>query len=396
MMRVLFPVAGLVIAALSILLDFQQVSPNSWLCRSGFCRFDQLFSAIDAQGMRPSDVSTLVNEDPANPLVWCTYAELLSARGQIAEATAGFEHAVSLGPGMSPVLMRAANFDFSHGRAEHGFQMANRILQQTDAFDQILFSYLTHSGVGTSTLLGTAVPATARAARSWLACLRAYGSDQDLQQTWSWIRQNGLADQKSAVDLIWTLWQRKSFHSAQDVWADWLGPSRDDYLHPQRLANARFQDDPNGSPFDWTLSALPSVEISRRDGLDVRFSGKENVDFTQVHQFATVNPGRYRFSVEISAEEISTDQGPFFQVFDPVNPARLSVQSPQVKGTVSKSWVTVDFQVPAGTQALQVQLERHPSQRFDNKIAGKLHIYQISLVPLPLRTAVPKSPRVPF
>ena len=50
-MRVLFPVAGLVIAALSILLDFQQVSPNSWLCRSGFCRFDQLFSAIDAQGM---------------------------------------------------------------------------------------------------------------------------------------------------------------------------------------------------------------------------------------------------------------------------------------------------------------------------------------------------------
>ena len=284
---------------------------------------------------------------------------------------------------MSPVLMRAANFDFSHGRAEHGFQMANRILQQTDAFDQILFSYLTHSGVGTSRLLGTAVPATARAARSWLSWLRAYGSDQDLLQTWSWMRQNGLADQRSAVDLSWTLWQRKSFHSAQDVWADWLRPSRDGYLHPQRLANARFQDEPNGSPFDWTLSALPAVEISRRDGLDVRFSGKENVDFTQVHQFATVNPGRYRFSTEISAEEITTDQRPFFHVFDAANPAQISVQTPQVKGTVSKSWVTVDFQVPAGTQALQVQLERHPSRRFDNNIAGTLHIYQISLVPLP-------------
>ena len=382
-MRILIPLASLLVVVFSIITEWRSPAPDSKLCLYGGCRYDQIYTGIDAAGIPPKALRSLILEDPASPSVWCTYAEFLAANGDTAKAISAFDQALQLGPSMSPVLMRAANFDFSHGRAEHGFQMANRILRQTDAFDQILFSYLTQSGVGASGRLGTAVPATARAARSWLSWLRASGSDRDLQQTWSWMMQNGLADQKSAVDLTWTLWQRKLFHGAQDVWADWLGPSHDGYLHPQRLANSRFQDEPNGSPFDWTLSGLPSVEISRRDGMDVRFSGKENVDFTQVHQFATVNPGRYRFSAEVSAEEITTDQGPFFQVFDPVNPARLSVQTPQVKGSVSKSWATVDIQVPAGTQALQVQLERHPSQRFDNKIAGTLHIYQTSLVPLP-------------
>ena len=380
-MRAVFAAAGFAIAALSILLDFQKVPANSWFCRSGLCRFDQLFSAIDAHGASLSGVSDLVNEDPSNPLVWCTYAELLSARGQIAEAAAAFDHALTLGPGMSPVLMRAANFDFSHGRAGHGFQMSNRILRQTGAFDQILFSYLTHSGFAISRLLGT-LPVLPRVAHSWLSWLRTYGSDRDLQQTWAWMKQNNLADRTSAVDLSWSLWQRNSFYAAQDLWVAWLGAHRDGYLQPQRLANTRFEHQPNDSPFDWTLPTLPSVRISRRDGLDVRFSGEENLDFNQVHQFATVNAGRYRFSAEVSAEGITTDQGPFFQLFDPVNPARLSVQTPQVKGAVPKSWITVDFQVPAGTQALQVRLERRPSQRFDNKIAGSLHIYRVSLLPL--------------
>jgi hypothetical protein len=167
------------------------------------------------------------------------------------------------------------------------------------------------------------------------------------------------------------------------VWGDWLGPGHDGYLHPQRLANARFAEEPNGSPFDWTLAAAPAVEIARHDGLGVRFLGKENSDFAPVSQFATVSPGRYRFSAEIGAEGITTDQGPFFHVFDPVNPNRLSVQTPPLLGSVARSWVTVDLQVPAGTEALQVRIERRPSLRFDSKIAGTLHVYQVSLVPLP-------------
>jgi hypothetical protein len=381
-MRLLFPLAGFLIAGLSILLDWRNVSADSWYCRSGLCRFNQILTAPSSADRLATDLVALLNEDPADPLVWCTYGELLAARGKIPEATAAFDRAVSLGPSLSHVLVRVAHYDLGHDREDQGFEMTNQVLRQTEVFDQSVFNDLAHCGVATFELLGSAVPATARAARSWLGFLEAQEADLDLLQTWAWMGANRLADQKSAVDVTRTLWQRKSYRSAQDVWGDWLGPTHDGYLHPQRLANTHFEQEPNGGPFDWTLAA-PGVEISRHDGIDVRFSGKENADFTQVHQYATVNPGRYRLSAEISAEGITTDQGPFFHAFDPVNQNRLSVQTPPVLGNVARSWVTADLQVPPGTEALEVQIERHPSLRFDNKIAGVLHVYQVSLVPLP-------------
>ena len=126
-MRLLFPIAGLLLAAFSLVLDFRGVDPNSWYCRHGLCRFDQIFAASSHHGDLLADVSTLLNEDPANPTVWCSYAELLASRGQVEKATAAFDHAVSLGPNMSPVLIRAAAFDFSHGQEDHGLELVNRI-----------------------------------------------------------------------------------------------------------------------------------------------------------------------------------------------------------------------------------------------------------------------------
>jgi hypothetical protein len=385
-MRSLFAIVSLAIIGVSITLEYAHLwfdsLADSRLCRAGLCRYDQVFAAIDADGMGLRNVSALLNLDPSNPLVWCTYAELLSAAGHVPEAASAFGQAVSLGPGMSPVLMRSANFDFAQGRVDHGLAMTNRILRQTDAFDQVLFSYLTYSGLTVSRLAGMAVPAAPRAARSWFSWLRVAGSDEDLIELWSWMRQNRLLDQKSAMDFAWTFWQRKAFTTAQDVWSDWLGPLRGGYLHPQRLANVRFQYAPNGSPFDWTFIPAAGVAIRRNDGLEIRFAGTKNIAFANVRQFTTVSRGHYRFSAQISTEDLTTDQGLLFHIFDPVNPGRLNVESSPAKGTVARSWITREVSVPPGTQALQIQIERRPSQKFDNKFGGALHVYQVSLLPV--------------
>ena len=142
------------------------------------------------------------------------------------------------------------------------------------------------------------------------------------------MRKNQLVDPRSARDFAWAFWQRKAFTAAQDAWADWLPLSHIGYLHPQRLANVGFEDEPDGSPFDWTLTPAAGAEIRRNGGLDIHFSGTANIDFSNVRQFTTVNSGRYRFSAEIEAEDVTTDQGPFFRIFDPVNPGRLNVREP--------------------------------------------------------------------
>jgi hypothetical protein len=379
-MRAIISVASLLIAALSLAVDVTHPSPGSSLCRYGGCRFDQIFAGIDAAGASRDAVASLVDADPANPLVWCAYAQVFTAHGDIRQAQSAFDRAVTLGPGMAPVLMRAANFDFTHGRREHGFLLSARILGQTSAFDEIIFSYLQRAGVPAGTLLGTAIPGASRPAQSWLGWLRAHGSDQDLVDTCAWMKGNHLLDEKAAGEVAWTLWNRASYQAAYALWTTWLGQSNDSQR--EFLVNREFRGPSKESPFDWSLASIPSVTVTPTNGLDVRFSGAENVSFSGVRQFTVVPPGRYRFSAEVSSDNLTTDQGPLFRIFDAASPGTLSVETGAIQGTVRRSWISVEFMVTPRTEALAVQLERRPSQRFDNRISGTLHIYKVSLVPV--------------
>ena len=378
-MRLVVPIIALLISALSASLDLFPPALASPLCVNGLCRSDQILTAVNAAGATPEAVSVLVYVDPANPLVWCTYAEILSVRGETQKAEYALDRAVALGPSMPPVLMRVANYDFTHGRQEQGFLLSARILSQTNSFDEIVFSYLLAANVPARTLLGTAVPATSRPAQAWLSWLRTHGSDQDVGETWAWMKGNRLVDEKSAGEVAWALWNRASYGMAYALWSDWLGAA-------QLLANTNFGAAPRATPFDWAFSSGPAAAIVRTNGLEVRFAGTENVAFSQVRQFTVAAPGRYRFTAEVGSENLTTDQRPFFRIFDPADQGRLSVETGAVEETVAKTRIAVDFTVTSKAEPLAVELDRRPSERFDNRISGTLHVYQVSLVPIPTAT----------
>jgi hypothetical protein len=257
-------------------------------------------------------------------------------------------------------------------------------LVQTDGWDAILFSYLQYFGKGTAALLGTAIPASHRPAQSWAAWIARNGSEDDVRETWAWMAQNHLTDEKIALDLTRTLWQRQFFRTAQELWSNWLGPAQGDHPVGEVIFNRQFKHTPDGSPFDWTIATQPSIEISRAQGLDVHFTGAENAELN-IQQSAVVNPGRYRFSAEIESEDLTTDQRPFFHIFDPGNRARLDIATPQIGDTTARSKTEMDFTVTPDTQVLIIELERRESERFDNQIQGTLHVYEVSLVPIDQR-----------
>jgi len=375
-MRLIVPIAALLLAALSVALDLHPVPANSPLCRYGACRFDQMYAAIDAAGATPEAVEALVNADPSNPMVWCAYAETLAGRGDTRKAEASFDRALLLGPSMPPVLMRYANYDFTHDRLSHALPLAARILDSTPAFDEILFSYLQRSGATIPELLAAAIPDSARPARAWLDWLGSSGSAQDLIETWTWMQPRGLLDGPSADRVAWALCNRGAYRDAYRLWSGWAGVQT-------ALADPRFEKAPGGGPFDWKLEPSPAVSIDRSDGLEIRFAGTENVAFSGVRQVTCVPPGRYRFSAEIAAEGLTTGQRPFFRLIDPADPRRLDAKTAAIAGSTPRSTVSVDFTVPESTQTLQLQLERRPSELFDNRVAGSLHLYRVSLDPLP-------------
>jgi hypothetical protein len=118
----------------------------------------------------------------------------------------------------------------------------------------------------------------------------------------------------------------------------------------------------------------------RRDGLEIQFAGTDNLSFAHLRQLVPLPPGRYRFSAELQATGLTTDQLPQLHISSPSQPGALHQVLP-IANTSGRSKLQADFTVPAGTQTIQIQLERHPSERFDNKIRGTLHLYQLSIMP---------------
>jgi hypothetical protein len=77
-----------------------------------------------------------------------------------------------------------------------------------------------------------------------------------------------------------------------------------------------------------------------------------------------------------------TDGRPFWRIIGVADLSHPAVRTPSIQGRAPRSWVCVEFEVLSGTEALDIQLRRQPSLRFDNKITGILRSYEVSLLPI--------------
>jgi hypothetical protein len=178
------------------------------------------------------------------------------------------------------------------------------------------------------------------------------------------------------------------YAAAHGIWFEGREPRQSANL----LANGGFENVPAGGPFEWTLSGPSSVAIRRKSGLEIQFSGSENVGFWHVRQGATVpRPGIYRLAAEIESEDLTTDQGPYFHVIDPARPQLVHAETRQIRGITPRCWITADISVPPGTEALEVILERQPSLQTLNRISGTLRIFRVSLHLLAAANQLPAS-----
>ncbi|MEQ1909702.1 MAG: hypothetical protein ABMA15_12815 [Vicinamibacterales bacterium] len=383
MLRLLFPLMAFAAAAVSITVELQSPAPDSTVCLYGGCRFEQMTATLQQTGATPAGLGALLREDPSNPHTWATFGEYLVGIGDSSRAEEAFAQALAAGSGLAPVLMRVANFDFAHERSSQGLQLVPRILEQTSDFDEILFSYIERAGLNAADVVGTTIPASPRVARSWLAWTRERSSTSEVLTTWSWMQREKLTDEKAANETTNALWQRKAYLEARQVWEEFVAPAVTSSQRTNLLTNARFETEPTTPLFDWDLSPRPGVSYTRGDGLDVRFLGDVNVADVGVRQRVVVSPGVYRFTAELSAENLTTDQGVYFEIADAEDSSRLHRESPIVERTMPRTTVAVYVPVTEETRVLQVQLRRTPSLRFDNKVAGVLRVHRVELAPVP-------------
>jgi len=143
--------------------------------------------------------------------------------------------------------------------------------------------------------------------------------------------------------------------------------------------NGRFRLPLASGLLDWRIPASEAYEIQvAENALRIDFKGTHNIGFRAGQQVVIPQAGEYVLSVKARSEEISTEQGPYFQVFDATTGKSLG-QMDQMKGSSGWSEGQLSFEVPAGTQAVLVELRRNPSKRIDNKIRGTLWLSEVCL-----------------
>jgi tetratricopeptide (TPR) repeat protein len=320
--------------------------------------------------------------DSANPYRWAECGIALDERGDRLAAQKFFIRAAELGSNTPPVLMVAANHYLLDKQPDRALELCRRVLSLTAEFDELLFATYGQLGRPLHDFLGTAIPVEKRPLIAWLKWLLPRAPEDDLIETWHWLRGHGCADDSITGSLAQELWRRHSCHKAASLWGDWLGQEQGDYLRPELLANRRFSAVPRPGPFDWTIEPNPSVEISLQDGLSLTFDGSENLYYKSIRQMAAVAPGTYRFSAVVESKELTTNQGLSFHIYDALSSTRLDFATPTVLGTTPRHVVEVDFTVVAPVCGVMVQLERRPSEKFDSKISGTFTIHEVSLRPL--------------
>lgn len=147
------------------------------------------------------------------------------------------------------------------------------------------------------------------------------------------------------------------------------------------------QDFMNGG-LGWYQDSPPGVSIvfdtpaSGTQGRSVRldFNGGVNPDLYALKQFVPVEPGmKYHLRVHLRTDQITTDSGLRFSITDPNHGGAVDVSTDGVVGSTPWQAMNLDATASAQTHFLLIQLIRHPSRLFDNKLSGTAWVADVSL-----------------
>jgi len=364
-----------------------ELPSTHFLCQIGFCG---------------PGVPTTTTE-PTNPFGWSDLAEQKAAAGDIPGARSTFQQAIHLGPNVPPILIRYVNFEVAGGDFSLAVPHIQHILELTPAYDSVLFRYLVRSGLPAQQILNKVIPDPGQptapatdagpsiadhasapnpsvrpptgAARGWVAYLIGT-RHESAADAFAWLdARHAVTPELRNQWIDYLVSVRRAYPQAMAVWA--AANTDDGYPGANRVFNSRFAPKRPASRLNWTIHSHPHVVPAWSDGLALTFDGFDNTAYSHLSQQTYIPPGRWRFTADIQPGELTTDQRPFFRIYDMEDPRRLDASTP-----MTPDKMTVDFTVPAAGSWAVITLNRRQSEKFDNKIRGVLRLRSAQITPI--------------
>jgi len=363
-------------------------------CDFGICGDNIVFAAEATKSASPAAFPLTkfvedVKRDPAAPHRWCDLGDAFFRAGRANEARYCFSHAVALGPEIPPVLLRSANFYHAVGDDERAMQLGSRVLAKSDVYQSAILDFYRGSKFNVNDVLSRGLPPGPHAAQLYLRYWIQLGDLDRTKSSWDWTLAHHDADVPIARDYLSFLLGKYKYQDAAAAWVLFLGDRRNGYREANWLYNGDFETEPSGVPFDWQIGGADGQADTTIDSgqshtgnhsLRIRFAGTENVNYADTVQKTSVPQGTYRFSAYIRTQDITTDKGIAFRIFDPEDSSNLNARTEQFIGTTA-GWTRVEqiVRVPSATKLIEVQVIREPTLKFDNRVSGTAWIDTVSL-----------------
>lgn len=348
---------------------------------------------------RPGAIDEAVNYlrratrvDPRSAELWMELADADQTLGDLDGAEAAYEKARVNYPASGEVAWRYGNFLLYWGNISDGFSQ----IRQAISIDPLL----TSSAIATcwefdpsvAAMLDQVLPARSEFYASAIDFFVSKSLPGPALAIWD--RQHelgmplGIAEARGLVDALIV---NDQIAEAQQVWSHVQPAPPDASNNGSLVMNGGFEHDIANAGFDWRELPLggarfdfdSAIAHSGSRSLRIEFDGKSNVDFENVFQYVSVEPGmRYHFSAYLRTAQLSTDHGMRFEILDIRHSSQVQVATAEVQGT--NPWTLIETNVVAGpdTHLLKVTLQRKQSWKFDNKLSGTVWIDDVALTPV--------------
>lgn len=334
---------------------------------------------------------------PYDPDAWLDLGAALEFQGETAKAEACLRRADYLAPNLPPIQWAIGNFFLLHGNVGEAFHHFKVVLSGSARYNQTIFDTAWKASGNANQILEEVIPEHAQSEFAYLDYLVSRHDYEAAAGVWKRLAGGPEGFPASMVSpYLEALIDTHRAAEAGQVW-DALrtkGVIPPTYVQSSHnlVVNGDFEAPPLNLGFDWRLirvdgaysSLDESTYHSPGHSLLIQFMGAQNLNYQNVAEFVRVEPSRaYRLQGFIRTEAISTDSGLRFQVRDVFDTRLLDLFSEDLKGDHGWTPVPLEFKTPAKTELIAIIVTRLPSQKIDNKIAGKAWIDDVTLSPAP-------------
>lgn len=363
------------------------------LKRSAAAQYDYGRRAFDDRDFEAaaSYLRSAVLTDPLHISAWLKLAEVERELGNRAAAAEIVEHNHDLTRRVLrwkwPETLLAYELDLEDVLTENvDFLIANG-KQRWDAVRLLDIYYHRQAGDALSAL----APENRLAYMQWLM---RWERTEDVRLAWDGLPETERKDSEFRLSYVDYLVGQKRVDEARLLWdADNEASFTNSGFEQEILQKGfgwRFRDGPDQL---WRVRRVTDSEGASNHVLEVKFTGRENLRFHHLYQVLPVRPlAPYRLSYRWKADELTTDQGPFVEVYG-YDCGGLREAGPMMLGSVQWREAAFEFTPPEGCHAVVVRLRRNTSGRFDSKINGTLWLDDFKLDRI--QTALPENEHNP-